>query len=98
MCKKAVEQLNALKRIDHLLDQPSRLSIFRAYIMSNCNYYPLVWHFCSKSNLFKLETMQERALRFVYRDYESSYEELLNKAKLQILHPERLNSRGEFLD
>ena len=48
MCKKAAKQLNALKRIGHFLDQSSRLTIFRAYIMSNFNYCPLVWHFCSK--------------------------------------------------
>ena len=40
MCKKAAKQLNALKRIGHLLDQSSRLTIFRAYIMSNFNYCP----------------------------------------------------------
>ena len=55
MCKKAAKQLNALKRIGHLLDQSSRLTIFRAYIMSNYNYCPLVWHFCSKRNLYKVE-------------------------------------------
>ena len=48
MCKKAAKQLNAHKRIGHLLDQSSRLTIFRAYIMSNFKYCPLVWHFCSK--------------------------------------------------
>ena len=92
MCKKAAKQLNALKRIGHLLDQSSRLTIFRAYIMSNFNYCPLVWHFCSKKNLSKLERMQERALRFVYRDYKISYEELLSQAKLQSLHLGRLRS------
>ena len=92
MCKKAAKQLNALKRIGHLLDQSSRLTIFRAYIMSNFNYCPLVWHFCSKKNLSKLERIQERALRFVYRDYKSSYEKLLDQAKLQSLHLGRLRS------
>ena len=92
MCKKAAKQLNALKSIGHLLDQSSRLTIFPAYIMSNFNYCPLVWHFCSKKNLSKLERMQERALRFVYRNYKSSYEELLDKAKLQCLHLGRLGS------
>ena len=71
MYKKAAKQLNALKRIGHLLDQSCRLTIFRAYIMSNFNYCPLVWHFCSKKNPSKLERIQERALRFVYRDYKS---------------------------
>jgi hypothetical protein len=37
----------------------------------------LAWHFCTEKNSKKLEKVQERALRFVYEDYNSSYEELL---------------------
>ena len=92
MCKKAARQLNALKRIGHLLDEQGRMKIFRSYILSNFNYCPLVWHFCSKSNLTKIEKIQERALRFVYRDYSSKYEQLLNSSKLQSLHLGRLRS------
>ena len=92
MCKKATKQLNALKRIGHLLDESSRLTISHAYIMSNFNYCLLVWHFCSKNNLYKLEKMQDRALRLVYRDYKNSYKELLDQAKLQSLHLCRLRS------
>ena len=62
--------------------------------MSNLNYFPLVWHFCSTSNLSKLDWMQEPALRFVYRNYKISYEELLGQAKLQSLHLGRLRSRA----
>ena len=91
-CKKAAKQLNALKRIGHLLDLPGRLTIFRSYILSNFNYCPLIWHFCSKTNLSKLEKIQERALRFVYRDYISKYDQLLERAKLQTLHLSRLRS------
>jgi hypothetical protein len=33
----------------------------------------LAWHFCTDKNSKKLEKVQERALRFVYDDYTSSY-------------------------
>jgi hypothetical protein len=36
----------------------------------------LAWHFCTDINSKKLEKAQERALRFVYENYNSSYEEL----------------------
>jgi hypothetical protein len=45
----------------------------------------LGWHFCTEKNSKKLEKVQERALRFVYKDYNSSYEELLHKAKVPSL-------------
>jgi hypothetical protein len=35
----------------------------------------LAWHFCTNKNSKKLEKVQERALRFVYEDYNSSYED-----------------------
>ena len=35
--------------------------------------------FCGKTNLNKLEKLQERALRFVFRDATSSYENLLER-------------------
>ena len=42
--------------------------IFHTFILSNFNYCPLAWHFCSLSNSKKLETIQEHALRSVYAD------------------------------
>ena len=42
--------------------------------------------------------MQERALRFVYRDYRSGYEDLLDQAKLQSLHLGRLRSLATEID
>ena len=37
--------------------------------------------FCGKVNLNKIEKIQERTLRFVYRDTSSSYEELLKRGQ-----------------
>ena len=36
--------------------------------------------------------IQERALQFVYEDFDFSYEELLNKAKIPTLHVRRLRT------
>ena len=50
------------------------MAIFRVFIVSNFNYCPLVWHFCGKTNTSKIEKLQERALRFVFNDFTSSYD------------------------
>ena len=92
MCKKAAKQLYALKRIAHLLDQSSRVTLFRTYIIYILYYCTLVFKFCSKNNLSKLESMQERFLRFVYRDYKISYEQLPDQSKLKSLHLGRMRS------
>ena len=38
--------------------------------------------FLWRKNTKKIEKIQERALRFIYRDYDSSYESLLMKSQL----------------
>ena len=53
---------------------------------------PLAWHFCTNKNSKKLEKVQERAFRFVYEDYNSSYEELLQKVKVPSLQIRRMRT------
>ena len=92
ICKKAAQQLNVLKRIGSVLTRANKITIFYSFILSNFNFCPLVWHFCSKKNTRKIEKIQERALRFIYEDLESSYESLLLKAKLPSLEIRRMRS------
>jgi hypothetical protein len=40
----------------------------------------------------KIEKIQERALRFIYNEYTSSYEDLLCKSKLPFLKVRRLRT------
>ena len=89
-CKKAARQLNALARISRHLDSNSRRAVYNSFIMSNFNYCPLVWHFCGQVNNQKLEQIQERALRILFADYNSSYLELLKRAGTTTLLIQRL--------
>ena len=95
LCRKASQQLNVLKRLSPFLSRLNKLTIFHTFILSNFNYCPLTWHFCSESNSKKLEKIQERALRFVYDDFKSTYEELLNKANIPFLHIKRIRTMAE---
>ena len=53
--------------------------ILKTFIESQFNYCPLVWMFCSKKMDNKINRIHERALRLVYRDYKSSFKDLLIK-------------------
>jgi hypothetical protein len=44
---------------------------------------------CSEANTNKIEKIQERALRFIYNDYNSTYESLLIVSKLPTLKVRR---------
>ena len=59
ICKKASRQLNVLNHIGKYLNLQSSLMIYHTYILSNFNYCPIIWHFCSK-NKSKMEKIQER--------------------------------------
>ena len=89
-CKKAARQLNALARISRHLNINSRRAVYNSFIMSNFNYSPLVWHFCGQVNNQKLEQIQERALRILFVDFNSSYLELLKRAGTTTLLIQRL--------
>lgn len=92
ICRKASRQLNVLKRIGKHFCKLGKMTIYHSFIMSNLNYCPLAWHFCSEQNTKKLEKIQERALRFIYDDFTSNYSELLTKSSLPTLKLRRMKS------
>ena len=91
-CSKAARQLNAFARTSKHLNLDSRRVIHQSFILSNFNYCPLVWHFCGKTNNKKLEKIQERSLRILYNDYDSTYEDLLCNNRSSTLLLSRLKT------
>ena len=88
--KKKPRQLDILKRIGKYLNRLGRLTAYYSFILLNFNYCPVTWHCCSEKNSLKMEKIQEKALRFIYEDYNSSYENLFEKSKLPSLKIRRL--------
>ena len=88
VCRRASRQINVLKRIGKYL--PIKLVIYHAFIMSIFNFCPLAWHYCRKGNTDKLEKLHFRALKFVYQDFTSSYENLLIRADTYSLNVKRI--------
>lgn len=87
---KAAKQVNVLRRLSKLLNSKSKLIIFHSFIISNFNFCPLAWHFCTAANTEKIEKIQKRALKFVYPNSDLSYEALLAKTDLPLLTTRRL--------
>ena len=83
ICRSAANQLNALIRLKNYLSFNAKRVLINSYIISNFNYCPLVITvLCPLSfkSLNKIESLQKRALQFLYNDYSISYEGLLEKA------------------
>jgi hypothetical protein len=85
ICKKASRQTNALSRISRYLNPTSNRIIYNSFIRSNFEYCPLVWNFCGRQCATKVEKLNERVLRVIYKDYTSSYTELLIRGKVSSL-------------
>ena len=90
ICRSAANQLNALIRLKQLLGFKEKRILINSYFMANFSYCPLVWMFSSVSSLKKIESLQKRALRFLYNDYEISYDELLLKLDRVTMNVNRL--------
>ena len=81
-----------------------RKRIMRAFISSQFGYCPLVWFFCSWKINNHMNRMQERAVRIVYKDYVSTFPQLLEKdssvtihiRNLQVLATELFKARNKF--
>jgi len=80
ICKKAGKQTSAIMRLSTVISIKVKLAMYRTFILSNFNYCPVMWMFCGQGNLKKMEAIQLKALRFVFYDFNSSYEELLVKS------------------
>ena len=86
ICFKAGNHLNVLKRLSTFIHCKDRMAISRSLILCHFEFCSVVWHFCGKTSIRRMEKIQERALRFVYRDYDTTYhDDLLHKAKLPTL-------------
>ena len=80
ICQTASCQINALKRISKFLNEQCRMNVYKSFINANFNYCPMVWMFCGKTNLNKLEKLQERALAVVYGNNSLDYDDMLQRS------------------
>ena len=90
LCTKASQKVGVLLRLCNLIPCNPKLSLYKSSILPHLTYCHLVWHFCNASDRRKLERIQERALRGVYKARLASYQELLDRAKLPTLYKRRL--------
>ena len=77
-------------RLRNLIPTEAKLHLYQAAIPRHLTYFHLVWHFCRASDTRRLERVQERGLRAVFKDKLPSYQQLLEKAKLPTLYNRRL--------
>ena len=90
ICTRTSQKVGVLMRLRNLIPTKAKLIIYKTSILPHLTYCHLAWHFCRASDSRKIERIQERALRAVFKSFSEPYEELLKKAKLSSLLNRRL--------
>ena len=90
VCKKGSQRVGVIMRLRNLIPTSAKLQLYKAAVLPHLTYCHTIWHFCKASDSRKLERVQERGLRAVFCDKNSSYDQLLIKARLPSLMNRRL--------
>ena len=69
LCNIACRQINALSRLSNVLNVDTKILILQSFTLSHFMYCCLIWYFCSISDTKKIEKIQLKALRHIYKDY-----------------------------
>ena len=90
LIKKGNQKLRAIARISKFLCEDKLKLAVRTFIESQFNYCPLIWMFHSRILNTKINKLHERALRIIYKNSTSTFEELLEKDGSLTIHDRNL--------
>ena len=85
LSKKASQKLHVLGRVVSFMDLAKRKSLMKAFITTQLNYCPLTWMFHNRIN-----KIQKRALRLVYKDNKLTFDDLLKLDNSVTIHQRNL--------
>ena len=86
ICKKASAKVTALARLVKIIPFHKKRILMKTFIESQFSYCPLIWMFCTRKMNMRINHIQERALRLVYDDYITPFNDLLVKDKSVTIH------------
>ena len=86
LIKSAGRKLTILARMCNILTFSKLRILIKSFFESQFSYCPLVWMFCSRALNNRINKLQERALRILYKDDISTFQQLLNKDKSVTIH------------
>ena len=86
ICNQASSKLYALPRISHYLDDEKRRILVKSFVISQFNYCPIIWMYCQRKSNNLINRIHESALRIACNDYESNFNQLLEKDNFVTIH------------
>ena len=89
--RKVSRKLQVLKRYKHFIPTYAKKRLYLAYFLPHLTYCSTVWFHCGKRNADIIEKLNESILRFVFNDFNDSYEKLLQEINQPSLRARRIN-------
>ena len=77
ICTKTNQKLNALFRVSNFMTVEKLNLLINSFIRSQFSYCPLIWMFCNRTSMNKINKIQERCLRLISNDYTTRPNDLL---------------------
>ena len=74
------------------MDEDKSRILFNSYFLSQFNYCSLIWIFYNKSINKKINNLQERALRLIYCDHSSNFQDLLQRDDSVTIHRKNIQA------
>ena len=76
------------------MDLAKRKNLMKAFITSQFNYCPLIWMFYSRQLGNRINKIQGRALKLVYKDNKLTFDDLLKLDNSVTIHQRNLQTLG----
>ena len=96
ICKTAGSKLHALARVPNYMDQNKKRILFNSYFLSQFDYCPLILMNHNKSINNRINTLHETALRLIYCDHSSNFQELLQRDNSVTIHQKKYPRASSF--
>ena len=84
--KKANQNLHALSRVKCYMGFEQNKLIMSSFIKSQFSCCPLIWMFCTRTSINKLNNIHEKCLRLVTNDCDSNFNEPLESSHELSIH------------
>ena len=92
ICTKAGRKLSALTRMISYLTFDKKRRLLKTFFESQFKYCLLTWMFHSRELNNRINRLHKRALRLIYNNFTTSFEQLLDKDNSFTIHQQNIQS------
>ena len=90
LCRKDGPKLHAFARVSFYMDTEKLQHLMKAFVLSHCSYWLLVWMFYDRTMNLRINQVHERAQRIAYKDHGNDFGYHLEQSNSVPIHARNL--------